>query len=219
MPFVPYQYHIVKIYLSILSYVPAMNDQWTYHDSKNNPRILQHPLENILRLSSLHGVAVIPMSVYMGRETAVEDAYHRLCLYYRVPMLSYRAVVIDEVLQAYQMKEFNSTVHVNGTKYIPVNYTLRAPVLYCAVSRNELHPYFQTHVVIAQFVSDFLEKAYYFYAHSRSADLAQVDQRWYTGGKDDENNAIEMIKPLYDIDDGGDAVGDRMACHPITTLY
>ena len=28
-----------------------------------------------------------------------------------------------------------------------------------------------------------------------------------------------MIKPLYDIDDGGDAVGDRMACHPITTLY
>jgi hypothetical protein len=191
-----------------------MNDRWTYKDSKNNSNVLQLSLEGILRLASHHGVAAVPMSVFMGQETAVEEVYHRLCSHYRVPMLSYRTVVIDEVRQAFQLKEFNSTFHVHDS--------FHPPVLFCAAGIEDLHPRFQTHFVIAQFVCDFLEKAYLFYMHeSRSAELAQVLQRWPVGGKDGKSKAVEVVKPLfgYGIDEHGGMADDRLACHPIQTFY
>mmetsp|Transcript_17862 Transcript_17862/g.29865 ORF Transcript_17862/g.29865 Transcript_17862/m.29865 type:complete len:422 (+) Transcript_17862:554-1819(+) len=186
----------------------SMNDRWAYHDSGNNADILLTFTEKILRLANHHGIAVAFLSVYMGPCQIVDELYDRVCAYYGVPMLSYRSVVIDQVRQGFATtSHYEPSLHINGS---------RLPFLYYAASVEEPHPKFQTHVIIAQMVCDYFEKAYYFYTQmSQRSNLEELLRRV-------ENKA--SIQPAFggdddDSDEDWSVASVHSTCHPTQTFF
>ena len=182
----------------------AMNDRWTYEDDGMDNKLMLQAVERILRLASNHSVAVAMLSVFMGRVDVVEESYHRVCAHYGVPLLSYRSAVIDQVKHAFSIRQYDPEYHVNGSRFSP---------LFNCIGIEDLHPKFQTHLVIAQFVSDFFEKAYTFYTDdSYHSVRTQVMENWQKEG----DRSILFGGTL--IDDGEDN-DSHSICHPIQTFY
>ena len=191
----------------IIAFNLAMNDRWTYEEElkKSNTTILA-ATEHIILLAREHNVAVLYLSVFMGKLSACDDMYNSVCSHYGVPLLSYRTLVRDRVKYAFSLPTHDPSVHINRT---------RSPVLFNVRYIEDLHPVFQSHVVIAQFVCDFFEKAFNFYTQSTF--------------KIEKENAIEFWSrknnptPLFggNIDDKrkADLVDSRIPCSPIQTFY
>jgi len=180
---------------------PSMNDRWTYHDANSKTDLIELSIERILRLASAHGVAVAYMSSFMGELTVIEDVYHKVCAHYGVPMLSYRAVVIDQVKQAFQLKQHDPACHVADS---------RSPVLFHTLTIEDLHPLFQTHLVVAQFVCEFFNQAFMFYTHESNREARDELQRlWAT-------KEVSVEFGGGDSEEGGE---EGAACHPIQSFF
>jgi hypothetical protein len=176
-----------------------MNDRWTYTNEGHKNATLLASTERIVRLASQNHVAVMFLSVFMGSLSICDQLYGVVCAHYGMPMLSYRSVVLKSVRYAFGLHGYNSSVHVNRTRY---------PVLYNTRLIEDLHPLFQSHVILAQFVCDFIEKAYTFYS---------LDSRREAILKEWQGRAVPTA--VFGGDEGSELTEVYSSCHPIQTFY
>jgi hypothetical protein len=179
----------------------AMNDRWTYEDEGRKNGTLLLTTERILRLARRHQVAVLYLSTFMGAVSACDEAYDAVCARLGVPLLSYRSLVLQQVRHAFSLPTHDPCVHVNRT---------RSPVFFNTIFIEDLHPMFQSHVIIAQFVCDFFEKAFSFYTHeSHRPQREEAGRRWSRVGEGEGEEGAEE----------GSLVDQHTSCHPIQSFY
>jgi hypothetical protein len=119
-----------------------MNDSRTYNAANRDNATLLYATESLLRLAKQHQVAVLYLSVFVGKDPACDDLYRDLCQIYHVPLLSYRRAVLPELASK-----------------------ATASVFYL-VALEHVHPPFQSHVLIAQYIASFLTKFHLFFLES-----------------------------------------------------
>ena len=188
----------------------AMNDRWAYENERRRNGTLLTSTARVLSLARQHGVAVLYLSTFMGAVAACDEVYDAGCARYGVPLLSYRSLVLSRVQHAFSLAKFDSRVHINRT---------RSPVFYNTVFIEDLHPVFQSHVVITQFVCDFIEKSYAYYSdESWRTEREEAARQWAAWRTRSDENPEDPDQQQQQ-DSLSLSVDQRTSCHPIQSFY
>jgi hypothetical protein len=183
-------------HLDLIIVDTSLNDRHSYDIVGTNVTLF-HVSESIIRLGRLHHMAVFYLSTYMGSSTAVDDIYGEICAFYGVPLISYRRAVLPEILLAESSKTFD-----------PLNGTLISPFYSTELSRNYPHPFFQTHIILAQYLAHIFMEFFTSYLNSprNSAIETHIGKSRYG-------------PPIEEMTDDDNPLFNDITCSPVLKTY
>jgi hypothetical protein len=113
--------------------------------------------ENIVRLAIANDVALLVMSVFLGKTHdelfSIESVYESVCRPYGIPLVSYRLAVLDNVTHAESLRSFDPAYHIRDTLLS----------IFWGLHSGDYHPPFQGHRGVADHVIYFLYHAHKHY--------------------------------------------------------